>query len=193
MDKVKVFKRLRKAAFLNPEDKNLWKQIACIYTASGLGREGEGYMNIHQALSEKEAINMVKKTPAFNKSQCEKNADCVLFPLSCGKNVPKKTDKLQFTMFSLNQDQAEYERFKCLAQGINPLRICNNKCQCGSTEQVTNSQEQTILYQTVCRKQAGSKYGRCSLVVDQSQTQTPASKEVTQPSSGSGTSSKSAQ
>ena len=76
-DKDKVFKRLRKAVFLNPSSKKLWRYKACIYNSGDFPRIAKGAINTYKALfgppqNGKEAHTV-----------CKSDSDCTLVPASC--------------------------------------------------------------------------------------------------------------
>ena len=76
-DKDAVFKRLRRAAFLNPQNGKLWRQISCIYSEGGFHKNSEGALSIYKSLS---------GPYGKNSRHCEKDEECVLVP-QCGKNL----------------------------------------------------------------------------------------------------------
>ena len=63
--KERIFKRLRQAVFLNPEKKDLWTYLSCIYKAEGFSQNSEALDRISLALSPKqEIIGTLKKEMA---------------------------------------------------------------------------------------------------------------------------------
>ncbi len=69
-----VFKDLRKAVFLNPYNKRLWRYLACIYDSGDFKRNSHGAINTYKALfgppkNGQEAHNV-----------CQSDVDCTLVP-----------------------------------------------------------------------------------------------------------------
>lgn len=110
-DKGAVFKRLRKAAFLNPSNGELWRNIACVYNSGNFSKNAQGAMSIYKATFGN--IDMSLYT------SCEVDADCTHVP-SCS---PSETD--QQTLLPANQN------YIAQCQG---RVLCNNKCRCGDQE-----------------------------------------------------------
>ncbi len=71
--KAQVFKRLRKAAFLNPSKSALWKKLACVYNQNGFKESGKAFLNIYRA---------TLKTPGGDDlaTDCQFDSDCRLVP-----------------------------------------------------------------------------------------------------------------
>ena len=49
-DKISVFKKLRQAAFLNPSNEELWRELSCIYYSNGFTQNAKGIMSFYKAL-----------------------------------------------------------------------------------------------------------------------------------------------
>lgn len=123
-DKAKVFKRLRKAAFLNPSDKQLWKYVACAYNSSGFSKNREGVLSIYKSLFGPLKEN--KETHTF----CHMSADCSLIPAS-GCNVNTASNTRPFLAVTSAESEIYHTENQCL-----PNSLCNKKCRCGNKEKV---------------------------------------------------------
>ena len=55
-EKEKAFKELRQAVLLNPERKDLWKNLSCVYKNGGFSANGEALDRIALATDSKEAV-----------------------------------------------------------------------------------------------------------------------------------------
>ena len=123
-DKALAFKRLRKAALLNPSNKKLWKYIACAYNSSGFTKNGEGIMNIYKPLFG--PIKDNKEAYTF----CRTNADCTLIPASvCG--VTPADQNVPVLARTLAGAEIYYAEQHCTSR---PL--CNDKCRCADQETI---------------------------------------------------------
>lgn len=135
-DKAEAFKRLRKAAFLNPSDKKLWKYVACIYNSSGFTKNAEGTASIYKSLFGPDQNN----TPAY--TFCRVDTDCTIIPSSdCGDN-PKT---IPFLAATLAESDIYYNKQHCSPK--KPL--CNGKCRCENQETAELNSEMTT-YTTRC-------------------------------------------
>ena len=150
-DKAALVERLRKAAFLNPQNKELWRNLACVYASGGFIENSKGIMSFYQALS--------GKTYAQKGDQyCYVDEDCTFVPvcnngrtkicdpetgLICHEDkknicyhinnqvICKKLDSSN--LIPMNKDMAEiYHLENCL----NENTLCNNKCRCGNKEEI---------------------------------------------------------
>ena len=110
-DKGAVFERLRKAAFLNPSNGELWRNIACIYDSGNFTKNAQGAMSIYKATFGN--IDMSLYT------SCEVNEDCTHVP-SCSLYRAGRTVLLPVNKSYVAECQARV--------------LCNNKCRCGNQE-----------------------------------------------------------
>ena len=77
LDQKAVFDRLRKAAFLDPENEQLWRDVACVYQTAGFDRNAFGMMNIAESSYGPDGYP--------DSSKCSFDSDCVFMPI-CGLN-----------------------------------------------------------------------------------------------------------
>ena len=110
-DKASVFKRLRKAAFLNPSNGELWRNVACVYDSGNFVKNAQGAMSIYKATFGN--IDMSLYT------SCEVNEDCTHVP-SCSLYRAGRTVLLPVNKNYVAECQARV--------------LCNNKCRCGNQE-----------------------------------------------------------
>ena len=110
-DKDAVFERLRKAAFLNPSNGELWRNIACIYDSGNFIKNAHGTMSIYKAT--------FGNTDNSLYTSCKVDADCTLVPF-CFR--PKA---------GLEKLEAVNKKYVAECQG---RVLCNNKCRCDSEE-----------------------------------------------------------
>ena len=122
-DKASVFKRLRKAAFLNPSNKDLWRSIACVYYSSGFTQNAEGAMSTYKAI--------VGKTDTSLYTSCQKDSDCAYVPSCSAANA----------LIPVNKDYVA----ECSG-----AVLCNNKCRCGNQESNSVDQNTFNLLQARC-------------------------------------------
>lgn len=108
-DKAAVFKRLRKAAFLNPSNGELWRNIACIYDSSGFIRDAQGAISIYKATFGNIDNSLY--------TSCEADVDCAHVPSCSSANLG--------ILLSANKN------YVAECQG---RVLCNNKCRCGNQE-----------------------------------------------------------
>ena len=121
VDKASAIKKLRKAAFLNPYDKELWKQLACIYKSNGFTQDAKGAMSFYKALFGPDRNDV----SAY--SFCSVNSDCTLIPSSCSAS--------DNSLSAVTQADAEIYYVERCEQ----TRRCNNKCRCDSSEDIPSS------------------------------------------------------
>ena len=161
-DKATIVERLRKAAFLNPKNKELWRNLACVYASGGFTENSKGIMSFYQALSEKNTNMRVK-----GDQYCSVDEDCTFAPvcnnqnnhkipgrkicyLKNGKNICEvdginlgevevggagggEEELLPQKLLPMNKTMAEvYYMENCLENKT----LCNNKCRCGNTEEI---------------------------------------------------------
>ena len=134
-DKADTFKRLRKAAFLNPSNKKLWKYVACAYNSSGFTKNGEGIISIYKTNFGRTQNN--QQAYAF----CRVDSDCTFIPSStCEGNTKDQTSSI------LAATEAESEIYYA-EQQCSPRPLCNGKCRCDRRETIntveTNSRIST--------------------------------------------------
>ena len=103
-DKTEVFKKIRKAAFLNPRNKELWRKIACVYADAGFKKDSEGVLSIYNALNQKSFSKAVS-----NERYCQTDADCTV--VSSCKNKKSK---------AVNKQAAELQYIRCTQAGLYP-------------------------------------------------------------------------
>ena len=120
-DKAAVFKRLRKAAFLNPSKGELWRSMACIYNLSGFTKNAQGAMSTYKATFGNFDMSLY--------ASCQVDADCIHVP-SCSR-----TSSGQAVLLPANKS------YVAECQGA---VLCNNKCRCGNQEQGLLTQQQNI-------------------------------------------------
>ena len=120
LSKSKVFKRLRKASFLNPQDKKLWRKLACIYGKAGFHQEARAMINTYKAL-----FGAPKNGREAYKT-CKKDSDCTLTQSSC--LGPPSLNPFS----AMTHAEAEISYALCPSS-------CNGKCRCNNTEKVSNT------------------------------------------------------
>ena len=124
-DKDAVFERLRKAAFLNPSNGELWRNIACIYESGNFTKDAQGAMSIYKAT--------FGNTDNSLYTSCEVDADCTHVP-SCSSSESDLSVLLPVNKNYVAECQGRV--------------LCNNKCRCGSQEFQLLSGEGTIKKRT---------------------------------------------
>ena len=110
-DKDAVFERLRKAAFLNPSNGELWRNIACIYDSGNFTKNAQGAMSTYKATFGNMDNSLY--------TACEVDADCTHVPFCY-----RPTTNLR-VLLPVNKD------YVAECQG---RVLCNNKCRCGPQE-----------------------------------------------------------
>ena len=152
-DKAKAFKDLRKQAFLNPQNKELWKKIACVYAQGGFGKNKAFALSIYNTLSGKPPNGDTKTA----KDYCQKDVDCVLVAPCDKKNIAHSFDGLMSKsgvsnsdkdsaldeqntghLLALNRAFQEEHYLECM-ESNGKIPLCNNKCRCNSQESITKS------------------------------------------------------
>ena len=150
-EKNTAFKKLRKAAFLDPSNRELWRIIACVYASSGFRANSLGALSQYVALSEKYTALLdrdyyqVNKYPLekYKKSMksnfCRKDSDCVLVP-SCGYDdegdfygflsMNKLTAEIYYILD--NPSECKEQEYPDEYEG----NTCMNKCRCDKKETV---------------------------------------------------------
>ena len=120
-DKAAVFERLRKAAFLNPSNGELWRNIACIYDSGNFTKNAQGAMSIYKAT--------FGNTDSSLYTFCTVNEDCTHVPFcSVSEN-------------NLNMFLPANKNYVAECQG---RVLCNNKCRCGHQESNLPTEEQNV-------------------------------------------------
>ncbi len=131
-NKKLVLNKLRKEAFLNPHNAQLWRNTACIYQSAGFKKEAQG------ALATYKAINY-KYNRDNNHLYCEAHSDCTLVPdKSCSDGSIFETIGHVFSSGKFkpqNKHAAELYYFNCM-EGRGTPTACNGACRCGNTETV---------------------------------------------------------
>ena len=140
-DKEAVFKRLRKASFLNPSNKKLWSYLACIYNKAGFTEDARAMVNTLKAVS---GAGTAYKA-------CRSDDDCTLVP-NCsyeayedyenedesggilvdqaGENIstqPRPIIPSRFLTMTKAEAGIYYATRACNEQ-------CNGKCRCNNEE-----------------------------------------------------------
>ena len=123
-DKDSVFKRLRKAAFLNPEHKPLWRYMACIYNSADFMRNTEGASNTYKALfgpseNGREAYTI-----------CKSDSDCMIAPCRPSVIISNAGSS---GFWAITKAEAEMEYATGFCKGV----LCNEKCRCDNEETFT--------------------------------------------------------
>ena len=77
-DTAAVVESLRKTAFLNPQNKELWRSLACVYASGDFFMNSIGVLSFYRSLSEEYA-----KDNRF----CRVDEDCTFAP-ACGYKLP---------------------------------------------------------------------------------------------------------
>ena len=132
VDKEALFKRLRKAAFLNPSDKQLWRDVACVYNTGGFKENVAGTLSIYKALFGPSVNNEAVYT------MCGVNSDCTL--------VPSCTDSATSAPFSaVTNYVAEIYNIEQCEERV----LCNGKCSCETQENASTS-DGILQYSSVC-------------------------------------------
>ena len=129
-DKAEAIKELRKAAFLNPSNKELWRYLTCIYRSNGFIRDAAGALSFYKALFGLDRDNL----PVYG--FCNANTDCTLVPSSCSAT--------ESALSSATQAEADIY----YVEGCQETRLCNNKCRCSGSENVALSTEGSFDYYT---------------------------------------------
>ncbi len=128
-DKAQAFKDLRKQAFLNPQNKALWKKMACVYAQGGFGKNTAFALNIYNTLSGRPNRDPIGSSGGYLADiYCQKDEDCAL-ATPCSE---KPGSRLQI----MSRSFVERHYLQCLEQN-RKYPLCNGKCRCGSQESIT--------------------------------------------------------
>ena len=141
-DKAAVFKRLRKAAFLDPSKGELWRSIACVYYSSGFIKNAQAAMSTYKATFGNFDMSLY--------ASCKVDADCIHVPSCAHARMGRKV------LLSVNKN------YVAECQGT---VLCNNKCRCGNQELGFPTKEQNVfgLRQAYCvNSQCVSRYSTYS-------------------------------
>ena len=118
-----IFKRLRKAAFLNPHKKEYWRYLSCIYASAGFAENAKGMRNIYNGLLGAKYTGLKSQTEYFIDKSCNVDEDCI-YVSECNYDYKKKKYDISEILFNpANKDYVT----EC--QGIVP---CGDSCRCGS-------------------------------------------------------------
>ena len=161
-NKALVFKRLRKAAFLDPSNGELWRSIACIYDSNNLVKNAQGAMSFYKATFGNIDHSLY--------TSCKVDADCGHVP-SCSSS-------------NLGMLLPANKGYVAECQG---RVLCNNKCRCGNQELgfPTNSQNVFGARQAYCVK--SRCVSRYSTYISRSQEQRQPASADERSGGGSGT------
>ena len=153
-----AFKRLRKAAFLDPSNQELWKILSCIYNANGFDSMARGAIKTYMASSWQYGQQMLIEP-------CNTNADCTIVPKCEGNQESfKNTEQYPHDFISMNVLVTEfYYASQCFGTP------CNNKCRCSNDETVLTHDESgevitSTQYQSQCVNNRKREKG-CKLIL----------------------------
>ncbi len=118
-EKANALKEFRKQVFLNPQNKNLWKKLACVYAEGGFEENSRFSQSVYTDTVDR----------GSDGKDCKKDADCFLVPACFG---------------NANGLIAKPRSFKdshyILCMELNgKIPLCNGKCRCDSKEKVSSS------------------------------------------------------
>ena len=111
-NKEYVFKRLRKAVFLDPSNNKLWRYLACIYKSNGFDENAKGAMEFYKNSVFPDGV-----------AYCKTDADCVLVPRCRGMS----TRGSPFNAMTKTDAEISYMTRTCKYNG---------KCRFGNEETV---------------------------------------------------------
>ena len=151
-DKEAVFKRLRKAAFLNPSsNKEMWRYLSCIYASSGFPDNARGMQNIYNALlGASPAETIGERNGQHIDSSCNTDEDCILVP-ECYFNFDTNTYNTYGNAEWMYLRPANKDHItECQGPAL-----CNGECRCGNEEHLsifsdTENQSLNIIFRTQC-------------------------------------------
>ena len=139
-----IFKRLRKAAFLNPHKKEYWRYLSCIYASAGFAENAKGMRNIYNGLLGAKYTGLESQTEYFIDKSCNVDEDCT-YVSECNYDYKKKKYDISEILFKpANKDYVT----EC--QGIVP---CGDSCRCGSDKKKVIP-ESGRTYQLFCSKES---------------------------------------
>ena len=115
----KAFQRLRRAVLLNPHNRRLHIQLACIYKMQGFEDAFHHHLNIVKAL---DGSDSRKESQAV----CQSDADCVLV-----KDCSRMSRISPFKAMTREQADIHYT--------LHCRKSCNGKCDCGNKERSGHS------------------------------------------------------
>ena len=151
-DKEVVFKRLRKAAFLNPSsNKEMWRYLSCIYASSGFPDNARGMRNIYNALlGASPAETIAERNGQYVDISCNTDEDCIL-ALPCYFAFNTNT----YNNYGNNEWMYLRAVNKNYFTECQVPALCNGKCRCGNEEQMSifsnvESQRINIIFRSQC-------------------------------------------
>lgn len=136
-DKDTVFKRLRKASFLNPSNKKLWRYLACIYNTGGFTEDARAMENTYKTLFGRGEAYRVCQSD----DNCTLVRTCSMVPVALSPPSDRPVAPMPYSrpvplgsMFAMTKAEAEmyYATRKCQEQ-------CNGKCRCSNEETVSGT------------------------------------------------------
>ena len=132
VDKEALFKRLRKAAFLNPSNKQLWRDVACVYNNGGFKENVKGVLSIYKSLFGPSVNDIAAYT------MCEVSSDCALVPACAGVSGSEPFS-------AVTNDVANIYNIEQCGE----MTLCNGKCSCGGQENVSTN-DGVLQYSSAC-------------------------------------------
>ena len=128
VNKAAVFKRLRKASFLNPSNKKLWTYLACIYNSGGFMNEAEAMLKVYKSLFGPPQNDRPAHT------LCQNDSDCTLIPSYC-PSQQKQIASTQKLFRAVTHAEAEIHYASRFCKNMQ----CNLKCRCSNEEKSPSS------------------------------------------------------
>ena len=123
-DVDQVFERLRKAAFLNPENKDYWRYLSCVYASSGFPDNAKGMRNIYNGLLGADpAETAEERVHTYVDVSCQVDSDCSYVPKCLYDHKKKEYYSHEAFFTPANKDYIT----EC--QGS---VLCEGTCRCGS-------------------------------------------------------------
>ena len=119
-----IFERLRKAAYLNPENKEYWRYLSCVYSSSGFPDNAKGMRNIYNGLLGAGPAEAVEdRVNTYVDMSCQVDSDCSYAPkcLYDYENKEYHSHEAFFTPANKN--------YITECQGS---VLCEGACRCGS-------------------------------------------------------------
>ena len=130
-DVDQIFERLRKSAYLNPENKEYWRYLSCVYSASGFPDNAKGMRNIYNGLlGAGPAETDEDRSNTYVDVSCQVDSDCSYVP-KCLFDYKNKEYYSQEAFFTpANKDYIT----EC--QGS---VLCEGACRCGNDKRERQS------------------------------------------------------
>ena len=123
-DVSQIFERLRKAAFLNPENKDYWRYLSCVYASSGFPDNAKGMRNIYNGLLGADPAEMAEdRVNTYVDQSCQVDSDCSYVPKCLFDHKKKEYYSHEAFFTPANKDYIT----EC--QGS---VLCEGACRCGS-------------------------------------------------------------